>query len=251
MNGDSRKLEHEHTPEAVKSRLEQARSHSYVGDFVFGAIDGTVTTFAVVSGAAGAGLPSGVAIVLGFANLFADGFSMAAGNYLSTRSEGQLVDRVRRMEERHIEQTPEGEQEEIRQIFAAKGLKGSTLDEVVRVITRDHRRWIDTMVTEEFGLQLNPPSAWRAAAATFVAFCIAGFVPLSPLFMPLGWIGRNPFAISSVATGLTFFLIGMIKGRIVERSIWKSGLETLVVGGSAALLAYLVGLWLQGIARDA
>jgi VIT1/CCC1 family predicted Fe2+/Mn2+ transporter len=248
MTSARKPLEHQHTPEAVQARLAQARSHSYLGDFVFGAIDGTVTTFAVVSGSAGAGLDPGIAIVLGFANLLADGFSMAAGNYLSTSSEAQLVERVRRMEERHIEQIPEGEKEEIRQIFAAKGLEGDALDEVVRVITRDRRRWVDTMVTEEFGLQLHPPSAWRAAAATFVAFCIAGFVPLSPLLLPLAWVGPNPFAISAIATGLTFFLIGMIKGRMVERSAWRSGLETLLVGGSAAFLAYLVGLWLQGFA---
>jgi VIT1/CCC1 family predicted Fe2+/Mn2+ transporter len=249
MKGEGKELEHQHTQEAVELRLAQAGSHSYLGDFVFGAIDGTVTTFAVVSGAAGAGLASGIAIVLGFANLFADGFSMAAGNYLSTKSQGQLIDRVRRMEERHIEQIPDGETEEIRQIFAAKGLTGSTLDEVVRVITRDRQRWIDTMITEEFGLQLNPPSPWRAATATFVAFCIAGFVPLVPLLLPVTWIGSSSFIISSIATGITFFLIGMIKGRVVEHSVWRSGIETLLVGGSAAMLAYLVGLWLQGFGK--
>lgn len=251
MTTDGRPLEHLHTPDEVRRRLAAARSHSYLGDFVFGAIDGTVTTFAVVAGSAGAGLDPGIAIVLGVANLLADGFSMAVGNYLSTNAEAQLVDRVRRMEERHIQQAPDGEREEIRQIFAAKGLEGHALDEIVRVITGDRRRWIDTMITEEFGLRLHSPSAWRAAVATFVAFCIAGCVPLSPLLLPAAWIGPNPFAISAVATGATFFLIGMIKGQVVERSVWRSGLETLFVGGSAALLAYLVGLWLQGFAPSA
>jgi VIT1/CCC1 family predicted Fe2+/Mn2+ transporter len=239
-------FEHQHTPEAVRLRLAEVGSQSYLGDLVFGAIDGTVTTFAVVAGTAGAGLASGVAIVLGFANLLADGFSMAAGNYLSTRSEAQLVERVRRMEERHIDQIPDGEREEIRQIFAAKGIQGDVLNEVVHAITQDRRRWVDTMVREEFGLQVKPRSPWRAAGATFVAFGIAGFVPLAPLLLPFAWITQNSFALSSIATALTFFLIGTIKGRVVERSTWQSGLETLLVGGSAAVLAYLVGLWLRG-----
>ena len=92
-------LDAEHTPAAIRRRLRSATEHSYLRDFVLGAMDGTVTTFAVVAGVAGAGLPSGVAIVLGIANLLADGFSMAAGNYLSTKTDRQLVDRARRIED--------------------------------------------------------------------------------------------------------------------------------------------------------
>ena len=131
-------------------------------------MDGTVTTFAVVAGVAGAGLPRGVAIILGMANLLADGFSMAAGNYLSTKTDRELVDRARRVEEMHVEQVPDGEREEVRQIFAAKGFEGQILDEIVNVITTDRRRWVDTMLTEELGLRLRisqrparPLRRWR------------------------------------------------------------------------------------------
>src|SRR5688572_8132998 len=93
----------DHTPDAIAARLRAATTHSYVGDFVLGAIDGTVTTFAIVAGVAGAGLPSGVALVLGLANVLADGFSMATSNYLKAVADRQVVDRVRRMEELHID----------------------------------------------------------------------------------------------------------------------------------------------------
>src|SRR5688572_7955123 len=101
----------DHTPEAIARRLARATSHSYLGDFVLGAVDGAVTTFAIVAGSAGAGLSAGIVLVLGLANLLADGFSMAAGNFLRARSEHQVLDRFRRMEERHIDEIPEGERE--------------------------------------------------------------------------------------------------------------------------------------------
>src|SRR5690242_13763923 len=144
-----KQLVKEHTPHAIAQRLASATEHSYLGDFVLGAVDGTVTTFAVVAGVAGAGLGSSVAIILGLANLFADGFSMAAGNYLSTKAEREVVERVRKSEEAHIERHPAGEREEIRQIFAAKGFEGQLLDQIVETITQDRERWINTMLKEE------------------------------------------------------------------------------------------------------
>lgn len=240
-------LEDQHTPSAISARLAAANAHSYLGDFVLGAVDGTVTTFAVVAGVAGANLPNSVALILGLANLLADGFSMAAGNYLSTQSERQVVDRVRRTEERHIEQYPEGEREEIRQIFSHKGFTGEVLEHIVDVITDDHKRWVDTMVTEEFGLQLESPSPWRAGIYTFAAFVLAGIIPLLPFMLPFTLTSDGKFTVSSIATAVTFFLIGLARGHVVHRPVIRSGLETLAVGSAAAVLAYAVGIALRGI----
>jgi VIT1/CCC1 family predicted Fe2+/Mn2+ transporter len=130
-----------HAPDAIRRRLRLGASYSYLRDFVYGAIDGAVTTFAVVSGVAGAGLDAEIVLILGGANLVGDGFSMAAGNYLGTRAESQQRDRLRRMEERHIDLVPAGEREEIRQIFAAQGFEGHDLQRAVEVITSDRPRW--------------------------------------------------------------------------------------------------------------
>ncbi len=235
-----------HTTDAIAERLAAANQPSYLGDFVLGAVDGAVTTFAIVAGAAGAGLSSGVALVLGLANVLADGLSMAAGNYLKARAEQQTIDRFRAMEERHIDEVPDGEREEIRQIFAAKGFTGETLEEVVNVITDDRKQWVDTMLTEEWGLPLETPKPIYAAFATMTAFVIAGMVPLAPLFFYLGSEANQSFALTSALTAVTFFAIGFVRGRITERNAWLAGIETLFIGGIAAAVAYGVGALLEG-----
>ncbi|QDG49550.1 hypothetical protein FIV42_01990 [Persicimonas caeni] len=244
MADKSTDLEHSHEPEDVRDRLEGEHEHSYLGDAVLGAIDGAVTTFAVVSGVAGGGLAGGVAVLLGFANLLADGFSMAVSNYESTASTQQMVERRRRQEQRHIEHAPEGEREEIRQIFKRKGFEGDLLERIVDTITDDRELWINTMLSEEYGLQLEGPSPWKAAATTFVAFLVIGFLPLLP-FLLTGLSPEQTFIGSAAVTGVTFLGIGLLKGYVTEEPLWRSGLTTLLAGGGAATLAYLTGSWLR------
>jgi VIT1/CCC1 family predicted Fe2+/Mn2+ transporter len=238
-----------HTPEAIQKRLVEGPNHSYLRDFVYGAVDGSVTTFAVVSGVAGADLPPGIIVVLGAANLIGDGFSMAAGNYLATRAEQAERRRARRTEEAHIAEYPEGEREEVRQIFARKGFTGADLERVVDVITSDKKQWVDTMIREELGLTTQGPSAARAALATFSSFLLIGLLPLLPfIWEAAGGAMARPFLLSAVTTCAAFFAVGALKGRFVAERWYLSGVETLAVGGSAAGLAYAVGWLLKGLA---
>jgi VIT1/CCC1 family predicted Fe2+/Mn2+ transporter len=243
-------LKDAHTPEAISKRLADGPNHSYLRDFVFGAIDGTVTTFAVVSGVAGAGLSSGVIIVLGIANLIGDGFSMAVGNFQATRAEEQLRQRARATEEMHIRQYAAGEREEIRQLFRRKGFDGADLERAVAVITSDIQQWIDMMIREEYGLALHGPSPSRAAAATFAAFVAVGALPLLSFIIGMFAPGviSNPFPWSIGMTAAAFFGVGAAKARFVDQRWYWAGTETLAAGAFAALLAYLVGRLLAGIA---
>ena len=236
------RFEHEHTPDAIGKRLSGGPAASYLRDWIYGGIDGAVTTFAVVSGVVGAELSTSVIVILGLANLLADGFSMAASNYTGTRAERDELEHLASVEERHIDEIPEGEREEVRQIFSRKGFHGEILEKVVDVISSDRERWIRTMLTEEYGLPLEIRSPVLAALSTFSAFLLCGAVPLLPYLLPMG----NAFATSIGLTGAVFFAIGAGRSRWSMAVWWKTGIGTLVVGGGAAALAYLVGYLLRG-----
>lgn len=238
-----------HTPDAIAARLARLPSQSYLRDFVYGAIDGTVTTFAVVAGVVGADMSASVIIVLGAANLVADGFSMAVSNYLGTKSQQEELHRIRRIEEHHIDMIPDGEADEIREIFRQKGFNGELLEQIVQVVTSNRQLWIETMLTDEWGLTLTTPIPWRAGLMTFVAFVVAGLLPLLPfIFAPSIGSSRSAFAWSIWLAAFAFFGIGTIKSWFVGHSWWRSGLETLTLGGGAALLAYATGALLKSFA---
>ena len=237
------RLEHDHTAEAIRERLARSASHSYLRDFVYGGIDGAVTTFAVVSGVTGAELGARVVVILGIANLIADGFSMAASNYSGTTSEHQQLEQAVAIERRHIEQEPDGERLEVREIFRRKGLQGAELEAVVRRITSDRRLWIRTMVAEEYGLALEVRSPWLAALSTFAAFVLCGALPLLPYVLG----ASRSFALASFLTAGVFVAIGAIRGQWVGRGRWRSAAETLVVGSMASGLAYAAGVLLKGL----
>jgi VIT1/CCC1 family predicted Fe2+/Mn2+ transporter len=233
-------LRRQHEPEVVAARLAQASSPPHVSDAVLGGIDGCITTFAIVTGSVGAGFPTHVSLILGVANLLADGLSMAVSNYESIKAHNEFVAATRREEERHVEQVPDGEREEIRQIFARKGFADAALEHIVATITADRRLWVETMLAEEHGLRREHPSPMRSGAVTFAAFVLVGFIPLLPLLItPLGM--PRQFYASATLAGLVFFAIGSLKSLFLGRPAIRSGLTTLLTGGSAAVLAYVVG----------
>lgn len=239
-------MEHEHTVEAIEARLSAGPGHNYLRDWIYGGIDGSVTTFAVVTGVVGAGLSPVVIVILGLANLIADGFSMAASNFLGTKSEHDDFRRLEAIEHRHIELAPDGEKEEVRQIFSRKGFGGADLDRIVELITSDRERWVRTMLSEEYGLAHAARSPWRAATATFSAFVICGLIPLIPFLLAVD----KAILLSVLATAGVFFAIGSVKSRWATSSWWRSGISTLLVGGIAAGLAYLVGIALKSLVQQ-
>jgi len=239
-------LEREHRPDRIRRRMAEGGGGGHVGDAMLGAVDGGITSFAVVAGAVGGGFSSLVVVILGFASLLADGFSMAVSNYLGTKSDSEAADQAHREERRHIEEVPEGQREELRQIFLEKGFEGELLERVVDTLIRDRELWAETVVREAFGLQRSDSGRpIRAGAATFLAFLAAGTVPLVPFLLP--WASLDQAFLASIGvTSVAFLAIGLIKGRALDQPLLRAGLETLLTGGGAALLAYGVGTLLRG-----
>lgn len=238
------KLEHSHEPSAIRRRLAAEHKPSYLADSILGGIDGCVTTMAVVASVAGAGLPAAVAFVLGIASLVADAFSMAVSNYQAVKSGDDARNRVRRQEERHIDQEPDGERAEIRVIFENKGFEGETLDRIVETITSDRRRWVDMMIQEEYGMALHGPSPTKAGLATFSVFILVGIMPLIPFLLPV-FTGGGLFLTSAGVAAVALFGIGYVKGIVLDMPRWRAGLETLSMGGGAAGIAFLFGYFLE------
>jgi len=232
-------LEHSHTQQAIKARLARGPHSNYLRDWIYGGIDGAVTTFAIIAGVAGADLAESVVLILGFANLLADGLAMAASNYSGTTAERDDYKRVLGIEQKHIALVPEGEREELRQIFSAKGFYGDNLERIVSVITSDKALWVKTMAVEEYGLSPTPRSPALAALSTFAAFILCGLVPLAAFLLTGGLMS------CVVAAGATFFGVGAIKSRWSPTTWWRSGLETLLIGMSTAGVAFAAGYCLN------
>jgi VIT1/CCC1 family predicted Fe2+/Mn2+ transporter len=239
---------HDHSTDAIRERLEEGSEVSYLRDWVYGGIDGAVTTFAIVSGVVGADLSIGIILVLGAANVVADGFSMAASNYTGTKAEIEEQARIRHHEHSQIDRNPEGERREVREIFRNKGFEGGDLDRAVEIITADRTLWVETMMVEEYGMAPVDRSPARAALGTFFAFLLCGMVPLLPFCIAPWLIDRETAVIASVvATAATFFAIGSAKARWSLVPWWRSALDTTAIGLGAAGVAFVIGYALRSL----
>ena len=177
--------------------MKQALKKKYLPDFVYGGIDGAITTLAVIAGSVGAVLSPAIILILGFANLVADGFSMGVSNYLSSKSKKEL-------HEKHSD---------------SKFFK------------------------KEFHQSI------KHGLATFLSFVVIGFIPMFPFVLAIFVKSLDPysFQLSAAFTALALLIVGTVKGKIVGKSPSKAALETLIIGGIAAVLAFTVGYLLRGL----
>lgn len=244
-----------HDPETIARAVhELPEQHgglgsAYLGEIVYGGLDGIITTFAVVSGVAGAELGTGVILILGLANLFADGFSMATGAYLSTKSEQEFYDKEQAREAWEVEHYPDGERTELIELYRASGYGAGEAEQLVDLISHDKERWVDAMMVDELGLLRDDRNPLLNALATLLAFVVFGATPL--LVYLLGLLIEVPtpvrFPVSLGLSAAALFGLGAAKVRVTHQNPLRSGVEMLLVGGLAAAVAYLIGALLKGI----
>ena len=220
---------------------------NYLGEFVYGGIDGIVTTFAVVAASAAAGLETGVILVLGFANLIADGISMGVSAYLSERSEVDQFRKQRRAVVRMLEDSIGKAKDLIKKNLRKYGFKGKALNESASTIAENKERAADFIMKEEHELAAEPQNAFMIGLITFISFLIVGLIPILAYlidFIVEGG-GENLFLQTSILAAIAFGVIGWLKSKVAHAPVFSSVLETLILGAVAAGAAYAVGSWLE------
>lgn len=244
---DASRIAHEN---AIANENHQGTAGKYIKSIIYGGLDGTITTFAAVAGVAGASLAPGIVLIIGFANLIADGLSMSIGDYLSTKSEREYNKAEREREAWEVEHYPEGEKKELTELYVAKGMQEADAKAVTEIISKDKKSWVDIMMVEELGILDSDENPLFNALATFASFFIFGFLPMLmyvlALFIP--YLKPIQFPLACIVTALTLFSLGAIKTRITGKSWFLSGMEMMLVGGVAAVAAYVIGMLLGGLA---
>lgn len=222
---------------------------TYLKEIVYGGTDGIITTFAVVAGFAGAQqqsiqLPVLTVLLFGFANLFADAASMGLGSFLSTRSEQDLYKEEEQKELHEIHTNPAQEEQETMGILISKGFTHEQAAQLVSIYKTNDTYWLNFMMTHELGMS-DPQNdnPFFMSLATFVSFILFGFIPLMPYLI---W-QQSPhiFSYSIVATFFALSVLGLLRWYVTKQSFVRSLGETIILGGTSAVIAYLVGIFFK------
>ena len=232
-------------PQREHHRLQQERHsgqdvvRTRLRDAVFGVQDGLISTMGALTGIA-AGTRSGdAAVVAGFVIIVVESLSMAAGSYLSSKSQREYLERLLREEEEEIAKEPEKERQEIWEMYRSRGYADEEIALIAKRLMSNPRLLLEDMAHKELGI--FPATLEEPLGNAFVmgtAYVVGGLVPILPyLVLPV----HAAVPVSILATLTVLFLFGGLKGRIVRQSWWRSGLEMLSVAGLAALAGFLIG----------
>ncbi|HME48125.1 VIT1/CCC1 transporter family protein [Mycobacterium sp.] len=206
---------------------------------VFGVNDGLVSNTSLVMGFAGSGAAASVVLFAGLAGLLAGAFSMAAGEYISMRSQREAYEREIELEAMELRDDPDAEAEELALIYRAKGLDSEQAEQAAAAIMKDREVALDTMAREELGLDPDElGSPWSAAVSSLFAFGLGAVVVVLPY---LFGSGRAALIAAVVLAGLALFAVGAVIGLLNGRSALRSGARQLLVGGAAGLLVFGIG----------
>ena len=206
---------------------------------VFGINDGLISNLSLILGVAGASSNPGVIVLSGVAGLLAGAFSMAAGEFVSVRSQREMYEYQIGLERRELDQYPQEEAEELGLIYAAKGMPKDQALELARRIVADPEAALDTLAREELGL--NPDelgSPWGAAGSSFMSFAIGAVIPLAPFLFASGGAALVG---SIVLTGFALFGIGASISLFTGRNAIRDGLRMLGIGAAAGAVTFAVG----------
>jgi vacuolar iron transporter family protein len=207
---------------------------------VFGVNDGLVSNASLVLGVAGAGAQTGYVLMTGIAGLLAGALSMAAGEYVSVRSQREMYEYQIALEREEVAEYPEEEAEELALIYQARGVELEQAREVSRALLARPEQALDVLAREELGL--NPDdlgSPWGAAISSFLSFASGAAVPLIPFLLRLP--GTVVVAGTAALTAVSLFVVGMTLSLFTGRGAWRGAIRMVLIGGGAGLVSFLVG----------
>ena len=223
---------------ALTTRSFMREIRDTIRDLVFGMEDGLISNLGLVLGVAAAGAPNSTVLLAGFASMFAGAVSMAAGDYLSTKSQREVLDEQLEEEEKKLSSTKE-ELKVIRRLYRSARFTEKEIRHFVKHLSANKRLTLKILAEEAVGIvpeKYENPS--RGAAIIFVAFLAGSLSPILPFFLADTKLASM---LSLLATGLVLFAVGAYKTRITNRNWLKSGIEMLIVALLAAAAGYAIG----------
>lgn len=226
----------------VRTRLH-TEEHTHEGvsvrDVILGVSDGLTVPFALAAGLSGAVASNFIVFLAGVAEMLAGAIAMGLGGYLSEKSHAEIYHKELEREHREVDEVPDLERREVRDIWKARGYRGDELEQLVEAVIKDRRRWVEFMMREELGL-IEPAAgaAYKTSLTIGLSYMIGALVPLFPFMLPLSI--TDALLLSSATTLSALFLVGIFKARFTGGTWWRSGLETLLIGAAAAGAAYIL-----------
>ena len=229
----------ENTLGQVRKEKHKNVSNGNLRAAVFGINDGLISNASLILGIAGAGAGAGMILLSGVAGLLAGAFSMAAGEYISMRSQREFHEYQIGLEREELNQYPEEEAAELALIYQAKGVSREEAQRLAQALIADPDRALDTLAREELGL--NPDelgSPWTAAISSFLAFSVGALLPVLPYLL---LSGPTAFYGVLLVTGISLFGVGAALSLFTGRNAWMGGGRMLLIGAGAGIASWFIG----------
>lgn len=214
-------------------------SGSNIRAAVFGINDGLLSNTSLILGMAGAHVDNSVLLLSGIAGLLAGAFSMASGEYISVRSQREMLEYQLSLEKHELDTYPEEEAAELALIYEARGLPKDEAERIANLLVQNPNKALDTLAREELGI--NPDdlvSPWGATVSSFISFTIGAIIPLLPFMISKS---SHNLLIAMLSAASILFLVGASLSFFTQRNPWWSGARTLLIAIAAGSITYGVG----------
>ncbi len=222
------------------------KSSDLVTDIVIGMSDGLTVPFALAAGLSGAVATTGVIVVAGIAEVVAGSIAMGLGGYLAGKTEVDHYNSELKREEWEVDNLPDKEKEEVREIFAEMGMSEATQELIVNEMSKDKAKWVDFMMRYELGLEKPDPKRARNSALNIgLSYIVGGLVPLSPYFFVQSPI--NGLQYSCVITVICLFVFGYFKAKVTGQNVWQGAIRVALIGSVAAAAAFFIARTIQQV----